>query len=178
MLPQNSSYARAEYPTGFKSATLPTYLSWQELSPWHPITWNNYPRNNTEIARQLPAQLWELKDNTIPNAFAGCQGLTGCSYFSLNMGDPAPAGKLQPPACGESQQCFPGCQQVLIAHHKQHNVGGAVRQVINKAGEVLKKSNSLWEVTLENVMNWTSSLSAAVTTNCIKLSPQSLTEQK
>lgn len=27
VVPQNSSYARAEYPTGFKSATLPTDLS-------------------------------------------------------------------------------------------------------------------------------------------------------
>lgn len=159
MLPQNNSYARAEYPTGFKSATLSTYLSWQESSPWHPSTWNNYLRNNTEIARQLPAQLWELKDNTIPCAFAGCQGLTGCSYFSLNVGDPAPAWDLHLPACGESQQGFPGCQQMLGHRHKQH------RDIpkcwwSTEAGHKQSrwgsyKSNSLWEVTLENVMTCT-----------------------
>lgn len=133
VLPQNSSFTRPEYPTGFKSATISTYLSWQKSSPWHLSTWNNYLRHNMEIARQLPLQLKGLKSNAMPSASSGCQGLTARSYFTLNLGDSAPAWNLQLPACGENRRRFPSCQRMLGYHHKQcRNTPGHRRS--DKAG--------------------------------------------
>lgn len=72
-----------------------------------------------------------------------------------------------PPAvkADSASQAVSGCSGIITSSAEIHpGIGGATRQVINKVDEVLKNSNSLIGITLENVMTCTFSLPVPVTT--------------